>query len=55
MDTLEGVGAKTKAPMNQSTKLEPPPPDLHLLAETIDDWETGIIYLNMENTNPPSV
>ncbi len=26
-----------------------------LLAETSDDWETGIIYLNMENQNPPSV
>ena len=26
-----------------------------LLAETSDDWETGNIYLNMENQNPPSV
>ena len=26
-----------------------------LLAETSDDWETGIIYLNMENQTPPSV
>lgn len=26
-----------------------------LLAETSDDWETGKIYLNMENQNPPSV
>ena len=26
-----------------------------LLAETSDDWETGEIYLNMENQNPPSV
>ena len=26
-----------------------------LLAETSDDWETGTIYLNMENQNPPSV
>ena len=26
-----------------------------LLCETSDDWETGKIYLNMENQNPPSV
>jgi putative transposase len=26
-----------------------------LLAETSDDWESGKIYLNMENQNPPSV
>jgi transposase-like protein len=26
-----------------------------LLSETSDDWETGKIYLNMENQNPPSV
>lgn len=26
-----------------------------LLAETSDEWETGKIYLNMENQNPPSV
>ena len=26
-----------------------------LLAETSDDWETGKIYLNMANQNPPSV
>jgi len=26
-----------------------------LLAETSDDWETGKIYLSMENQNPPSV
>ena len=26
-----------------------------LLAETSDDWETGKIYINMENQNPPSV
>jgi len=26
-----------------------------LLAETSDDWETGKIYLNMKNQNPPSV
>jgi hypothetical protein len=26
-----------------------------LLSETSDDWETGRIYLNMENQNPPSV
>lgn len=26
-----------------------------LLAETSDDWETGKIYLNMVNQNPPSV
>ena len=26
-----------------------------LLAETSDDWETGKIYLNMDNQNPPSV
>ena len=25
-----------------------------LLSETSDDWETGKIYLNMENQNPPS-
>ena len=25
------------------------------LTETSDDWETGKIYLNMENQNPPSV
>ena len=26
-----------------------------LLSETSDDWETGKIYLNMDNQNPPSV
>jgi transposase-like protein len=26
-----------------------------LLCETSDEWETGKIYLNMENQNPPSV
>lgn len=26
-----------------------------LLSETSDEWETGKIYLNMENQNPPSV
>ena len=26
-----------------------------LLAETSEDWESGKIYLNMENQNPPSV
>jgi len=26
-----------------------------LLCETSDDWETGKIYLNMQNQNPPSV
>jgi transposase-like protein len=26
-----------------------------LLNETSDDWETGKLYLNMENQNPPSV
>jgi transposase-like protein len=26
-----------------------------LLCETSDDWETGKIYLNMDNQNPPSV
>jgi transposase-like protein len=26
-----------------------------LLSETSDDWETGKIYLNMNNQNPPSV
>jgi transposase-like protein len=26
-----------------------------LLSETSDDWETGKLYLNMENQNPPSV
>ena len=26
-----------------------------LLTETSDEWETGKIYLNMENQNPPSV
>jgi transposase-like protein len=26
-----------------------------LLCETTDDWETGKIYLNMQNQNPPSV
>ena len=26
-----------------------------LLAETSDEWETGKIYLNMQNQNPPSV
>lgn len=26
-----------------------------LLCETNDDWETGKIYLNMQNQNPPSV
>ena len=26
-----------------------------LLTETSDDWETGTIYLNMQNQNPPSV
>ena len=26
-----------------------------LLSETSDDWETGKIYLTMENQNPPSV
>ena len=55
MDTLEGVGAKTKAPMNKSTKQESTPPDLRPPAETIDDWETGTIYLHMENQNSPSV
>jgi len=25
-----------------------------LLCESCDDWETGKIYLNMENQNPPS-
>ena len=54
MDTLEG-GAKSKAPMNKSTKQESTAPDLRPPAETIDDWETGTIYLNIENQNPPSV
>lgn len=26
-----------------------------LLSETSDEWETGKVYLNMENQNPPSV
>ena len=26
-----------------------------LLCETSDDWETGKLYLNLENQNPPSV
>jgi len=26
-----------------------------LLAETSQEWESGKIYLNMENQNPPSV
>jgi transposase-like protein len=26
-----------------------------LLAETSEEWESGKIYLNMENQNPPSV
>ena len=26
-----------------------------LLAETSEEWESGKIYLNLENPNPPSV